>query len=229
VPSSIVLIAAPDLLPALEARIGGGPDELLTFADADALRALQAILQRRPRLIALEKQFAATPRGAALVTRIKADPGLATTELRIVSKDGDGAAPPGAKMAPAPPVPASVGAIPTVISATAVAPPLDTRGTRRSKRIALASGVGAVVDGNAVTLVDISSHGAQVLSTAVLKPNQRVRVVISDESGVIRANATVAWASFEIPAKSGPRYRAGLEFIDAEPTQFEAYAARHRG
>jgi len=226
VPSSIVLIAAPDLLPALEARIGGGPDELLTFADADALRALQAILQRRPRLIALEKQFAATPRGAALMTRIKADPGLATTELRIVSKDGDGAAPP---PAPAPPVPASISSIPTVISATAVAPPLDTRGTRRSKRIPLAAGVGAVVDGNTVTLVDISSHGAQVLSTVVLKPNQRVRVVISDESGAIRANATVAWASFEIPAKSGPRYRAGLEFIDAEPTQFEAYAARHRG
>jgi hypothetical protein len=228
VPSSIVLIAAPDLLPALEARIGGGPDELLTFADADALRALQAILQRRPRLIALEKQFAATPRGAALMTRIKADPGLATTELRIVSKDGDDAAPRGAALSAAPPVPASLRAIPGAVSATVVAPPLDTRGTRRSKRILLASGVGAVVDGNAVTLVDISTHGAQVLSTAVLKPNQRVRVVISDESGVIRANATVAWASFEIPAKSGPRYRAGLEFIDAEPTQFEAYAARHR-
>jgi len=228
VPSSIVLIAAPDLLPALEARVGAGPDELLTFADVDALRALQAILQRRPRLIALEKQFAATPRGAALVTRIKADPGLATTELRIVSKDGDGVAPPAAKPA-TPPVPASLGVVTGVVSATAVAPPLDTRGTRRAQRIPIADGVSAVVDGNTVALVNLSSFGAQVLSTAVLKPNQRVRVVISDESGTIRANATVAWASFEIPSKSGPRYRAGLEFIDAEPTQFEAYAGRHRG
>ena len=121
VPSSIVLIAAPDLLPALEVRVGGGPDELLTFADVDALRALQAILQKRPRAIVLEQQFAATPRGAALVTRIKADPGLATTELRIISKDGDGAPPKAAP--PAVPVPLAVGAVPTAVSVTAVAPP----------------------------------------------------------------------------------------------------------
>jgi hypothetical protein len=227
VPSSIVLIAAPDLLPALEVRVGGGPDELLTFADVDALRALQAILQKRPRAIVLEQQFAATPRGAALMTRIKADPALATTELRIISKDGDGAPP--KPSPPAAPLPLAVGSVPTAVSATAVAPPLDTRGTRRAQRIPIAAGVEAVVDGNTVTLVNVSTFGAQVLSTAVLKPNQRVRVVFSDEAGVIRANATVAWASFEIPAKSGPRYRAGLEFIDAEPTQFEAYASRHRG
>jgi len=226
VPSSIVLIAAPDLLPALEARVGGGADELLTFADVDALRALQAILQKRPRVIVLEQQFAATPRGAALVTRIKADPGLASTELRIIARDGGSGGP--APALPATPTPVSLGPMPSAVSATAVAPPLDTRGTRRGQRIAIAAGIEALVDGNSVGLINLSSHGAQVLSAAVLKPNQRVRVVLSDQAGVIRANATVAWASFEIPSKGGPRYRAGLEFIDAEPTQFEAYASRHR-
>ena len=32
----------------------------------------------------------------------------------------------------------------------------------------------------------------------------------------MRFNAIVAWASFEIPPKIGPRYRAGIEFIDAD-------------
>ena len=32
----------------------------------------------------------------------------------------------------------------------------------------------------------------------------------------MRCQAVVAWASFEMPPDSGPRYRAGLQFIDAD-------------
>ena len=85
-----VLIAAPDLLPALTERTGAvNDDEVLAFSDADALRALEAIINRRPHTVALERQFAATPRGAALINRIKADPALLGSELRIVSHDSD--------------------------------------------------------------------------------------------------------------------------------------------
>ncbi|MEO7272240.1 MAG: hypothetical protein ABIX28_09595, partial [Vicinamibacterales bacterium] len=62
--SAAVVIAASNLMPALSARLAD-EGELLTFADTEPIQALQAILERQPRLIVLERLFAATPRGAA--------------------------------------------------------------------------------------------------------------------------------------------------------------------
>ena len=72
-----------------------------------------------------------------------------------------------------------------------------------------------MVDGNAATLVDLSVVGAQVISVTILKPNQRIRMSIAEGKKPLRFSAGVAWASFEL-AKTGPRYRAGIEFFDAE-------------
>src|SRR5688500_1087647 len=63
--------------------------ELVTFSDTEPIQALQAILEQRPRLIVLERLFAATPRGAALINRIKTDPQLAQSEVRVMSHTGD--------------------------------------------------------------------------------------------------------------------------------------------
>jgi PilZ domain len=76
-------------------------------------------------------------------------------------------------------------------------------------------GVDVVIDGNVATLVDLSVIGAQVVSPTILKPNQRVRISISEGNKPLRFSAAVAWASFELAA-TGPRYRAGLEFFDAD-------------
>ena len=84
-----VLIASADLLPALKQRSWVATGELLTFADEEALRALEEIIKRRPQTVALERQFAATPRGAALINRIKADPALNASELRVVAHDSE--------------------------------------------------------------------------------------------------------------------------------------------
>ena len=35
----------------------------------------------------------------------------------------------------------------------------------------------------------------------------------------------MAWASFEIPPNGGPRYRAGIEFLDADGSAVDAYIA----
>ena len=80
-----VLIAAPEHLPALKEH---GFAEALAFADGDALKALEAITREKPPVVALEKLFAATSRGAALIKRIKADPSLTGCEIRIVAHDG---------------------------------------------------------------------------------------------------------------------------------------------
>jgi hypothetical protein len=188
-----------------------------TFSEADALRALEMITRKRPNIVALEKAFAATTRGAALINRIKADPKLASCEIRIVATDG------GYSRVPAAPAPARTeGAAVAVVVPAAPAAPLDQRGTRRAPRVRIVEGVDVVIDGNNAALVDLSVIGAQVVSATILKPNQRVRMSIADGKRPLRFNAGVAWASFEL-ARTGPQYRAGIEFFDAEPAAVQKF------
>ena len=74
-----------------------------TFSDHEALEALEAITSRRPSVIAFERLFAATSRGAALINRIKADPALHRAEIRVVSHDGSLLARVSARVGTAPP------------------------------------------------------------------------------------------------------------------------------
>jgi hypothetical protein len=223
-----VLIASADVLPALREQGGIGEGEILAFADVEALRALETITIRKPAVVALERMFASTPRGAALITRIKADPSLKHAEIRVVAAD-DGVARSGGHRSPGP---RASGELDAIAAAAAAAPaavpvqPLDQRGTRRAPRFKVNGHVTIIVDGNQATLIDISTIGAQVLSSAVLKPNQRLRIGLNDEYGDIRLRASVAWASFEI-SPSGPRYRAGIAFLESNPG-LEAYIARHK-
>jgi hypothetical protein len=210
-----VLIAASDLLPSLKPRFAGDASEIAAFADTEALRALEVITTRRPGLVLLERKFASTTRGSALINRIKADPSLSGTEIRVVPPESDTDAPaPAAKGSPeaAPPLPPQG---------------LDYRGTRRAPRHRIAAGTEIQIDGGRGLLVDLSLIGAQLIMPSVLKPNQRVRVTLTDAAGAVRCNATVAWAAYEIP-RGGPRYRVGLEFVDADPMAVEAFIGRHK-
>src|SRR4030095_10303656 len=83
-----VSIAALNLTPSLTERLAD-EGEILTFADTEPIQALQTILEQRPRLIVLERLFAATPRGAALINRIKTDPQVSQAEIRVMSHTGD--------------------------------------------------------------------------------------------------------------------------------------------
>jgi hypothetical protein len=227
-----VLIGGTDLLPALKERAAAFEGELLSFTDADALLALEAITKRKPRIVALERLFAATPRGAALINRIKADPSLEQVEIRVISHDSDYSRVLPRTAGPAAPAAESTGgggtaAATATPAATVAAPPLDQRGTRRAPRYKIAAKVEVLVDRNPTTLIDLSTIGAQVVSATILKPNQRVRVELTDDLGQVRFNAAVAWASFEIPPKSGPRYRAGLAFVDADTSGVDAFRIRH--
>jgi hypothetical protein len=215
--SCTVLIGGDKLLPALKERTHE-PGDLVAFSDADTLHALEVILRRRPRVVALERLFAATPRGAALINRIKADQTLLDTEIRVIAHDSD-------HMRVSPRAVTE----PTVILADDPGPvPLDHRGTRRAPRFKVAGTFGALLDGNAASLIDLSTLGAQVVSSVVLRPNQVVRMAISDDHDSVRFNAAVAWASFEIPPNSGPRYRAGIKFIDADPGLVGGFCRRHK-
>jgi len=217
--SATVLIAAPEHLPLLKER--SDLSDALAFSDMDALQALDTITRQRPSLVALERLFAATSRGAAFINRIKADPALASCEIRIVAHDSAYSRVSSRKPGEAPPAvaPAAVAEPPPAPPAPPAAPapnPLDQRGTRRAPRYKVSENVEVLVDGNPATLIDLSLVGAQVLSATTLRPNQRLRMTLPDPTRPIRFSAGVAWAAFEMP-KGGPRYRAGIEFYDAEP------------
>ncbi len=217
-----MLIGSADLLPALKERTREG-GELLAFSEADALAALETILKRRPPVVALERLFAATPRGAALINRIKADPALVDTEIRVIAHDSDHMRV-SARLRPQEPEADA----PEIVVEPPEVQGLDQRGTRRAPRFKVAGMFGALLDGNAATIVDISTIGAQVVSSVMLKPNQVVKMAISDDHASLRFNAAVAWASFEIPPNSGPRYRAGIKFVDADQGAVGGFCRRHK-
>jgi len=213
-----IVIGAAHLLKALKERAGGG-DDILTFSDSDPIGALEAITARRPQVIALERLFAATSRGAALINRIKADPSLEASEIRIVSHDSSYS-----RVSPRRAEPAAVPA-----AAAPAAPPvaLDYHGTRRAPRFRMVEGTSGQIDGAPAVVIDLSRIGAQVMTKGALKPAQRIRFALVDDAGAVRIAATVAWASFEIP-KAIPRYRAGLEFREAEAKAIKAFCKRHK-
>jgi hypothetical protein len=207
--SSTVLIASPEYLSALKER-----EELAgatAFTDGDALRALDAITRQRPQVVAVERMFAASSRGAALINRIKADPSLGACEIRIVAHDTEYSRVSPRRNGDAG---ASTSAV-AVAEAPAAPAPLDQKGTRRAPRYKITEGVELQIDGNPATVIDLSLVGAQVVSPTILKPNQRVRISFVNGARPVRFSAAVAWASFEIP-KGGPRYRAGIEFFDPD-------------
>ena len=166
--------------------------------------------------------LAATSRGAALINRIKADPKLSSCEIRIVAHDSPYSRVPGGSPAESTADSTAEGAAVAVAAPAPAGASLDQRGTRRAPRFRIVDGVEVKMDGNTATLVDLSLVGAQVVSPTILKPNQRLRMSLVDGKKPIRFSAGVAWAFFEL-AKTGPRYRAGIEFFDAEADAVEKF------
>jgi hypothetical protein len=228
-----VVIAATSLMPSLREQLDA-EGELMTFSDTEPIQALQAILEQRPALIILERLFAATPRGAALINRIKTDASLAHAEVRVMSHTGDYARVVARPSAPPPDAPEPVGAAGTAVATAPVTTaeatrPVDWHGTRRAQRFRLRDGVELQLDGNTASVVDLSTLGAQVLSQTVLRPNQKVRVSIPNDDFVMRFRGAVAWAKFELSrGDAPPRYRAGVEFADADSQAIDSFCARNR-
>jgi hypothetical protein len=234
-----VVIAASNLMPSLQQRLADD-GELLVFPDTEPIQALQAILEHRPSLIVLERLFAATPRGAALINRIKNDPQLGHAEVRVMSHTGDYARVVSKGTGAPAPSTSSAGTDggaateeaenPAVTAVSAVPPrPLDWHGTRRAQRHRIRDGVEIQLDGNPARVVDLSQVGAQVLSATILRPNQKVRVSVPNDDFVMRFRGSVAWAKFELPQPSEPpRYRAGVEFMDADASAVESFCEKNK-
>ncbi len=204
-----VVIATADVLPAVEARVSALGGDILSFNETQAIAALDAIVTRKPAVVAFERMFAMTPRGAALINRIKADSKLTATEVRVVAHDSDYS-----RVSPRRKADAQKA--------------LDQTGTRRAPRFRLEEKTGISVDGRSGLIIDLSTIGAQLVSPAAVKPHQELRLILTDAAGNVKVTGKVVWASFEIPPNSGPRYRGGVEFVDADTLAVDAFIQRHR-
>ena len=150
----------------------GAPDlegEVLRLDDSGTQDALQEILKRRPDVVTLDHEFAASARGVSLIERIREDPVLAGAEIVVALADGQ-LYRFGSRGATAP--------IPD-------APRRKEAGkTRRAPRVPIRPDVHIRIDGKEARLVDLSVLGAQVLTSTVVRPAERVRVVMPDGRAV---------------------------------------------
>jgi len=221
-----VIVGAPELHDALR-QLVSGDGEVLIYSDKQPLEALETITNRQPQVVVIERLFAVTSRGAALINRIKSDPALSGAEIRVVAHDGTYARVSPRRSAPAQPAHAAASEGTAVETVAPPAAGLDYRGTRRAARFRMAEGTEAQVDGAPAGIIDLSTLGAQILSRAPLKPAQPIRIVLADAHGMVRFSGSVAWVSFEMPS-GVTRYRAGVKFTNADAKAVEAFRKRHK-
>jgi hypothetical protein len=210
----VILIAAPELIPALRERVGGDGG-VLTFADSDPVRAMEAIAAARPPVVALERLFAASPRGAALIARIKDDRSLDAVEIHIISHDSDyKRISPRRRDAPPRKAPARSARV-------------FDGGTRRWPRFKMKESADATVNGRPARLVDLSPGGAQLVAPESLRARQSVSVGLGSAGRALVLAGTVVWARIELSRK-GPATRIGIAFTEPDAAPLLAFLDAYR-
>jgi PilZ domain len=188
---------------------------IAVFSDTESLQALEAIERHPPRMVTLDSTFAATSRGAMMVTRLKTEPSLSGIDLRMLIEDET--------------------KVPLILSQAVTSPakallqtsrPLDRAGTRQAARFSMGRRE-VMVNGEHGHLVDLSVTGAQVFASIRLSPAQSVRLTLLDESTETRCQGIVRW-SVAVPSGAAVHYRAGVQFISPDSTRLSAFCSQHR-
>ena len=200
------------------------PQSILYFSDANLASAIGTIRAHSPCRIALDTQFAHTGNGRAFADKLES-PALTGSEVFIVSFANG-------RWSMDPIEVSSDSAIRSATLSAAVIAVADLNvslNTRRVPRFLVMDPRAAMVDGKKTSLIDMSVMGAQVISAPVLRPNQRLRIALPDESDtILQVTAHIAWSAFEnSKAMPAPFYRAGMEFTDASAQLLEDYCRRH--
>jgi len=206
-----LFIGSESLLAAWNAR-AKTVDTVIPVAHTDLSRALEMIGSRRPDVVVIEQAVAASGSGSALMARLHNERYERGIEIRLLPAER------AADLMSSEP-----GDVHPQVWLSVLAEPLPARPQRRAARVRARDDEQALIDGAPVALLDVSSNGLQVRSTIVLRPQQRVRVVLPPERGSVKTAAVVAWSTFEIGPT--PHYRAGLAFTRAIPDIVDAAKA----
>lgn len=211
--TTAVIIVRPEHLVSVKKRLSTA-EHLAVFSEADLLSVQDTILANPPDLLIMQTAFAATSRGASLVTALKSGAREHGTAVRVLIEDEVKS--------------------PLLLSHTELTPgdailetsrPLDRAGTRQAARYPM-NRRDIVVNGQPGQLIDLSVSGAQVQVAARLRPMKVVRLAVTGRTGDIRLQGTVAWA---IAMQSGSliHYRAGIEFVSPNQKWLSAYCAAY--
>jgi hypothetical protein len=174
-------------------------DESIAIFDAsEAPPPVHVIEATAGMLLLVERTFAEDPAGMDFLERFReASP---TTEIRVFT-EAVGGLPTALEQPPT---------HPSHIGLRAASQPLRHTPGRRARRVNMPPETTAIVNGVMVRLVNISEHGAQVLSPEILKPGEHVHARLPDTP---RRRAVVVWSMFEMLRETQrPGYRAGLAF-----------------
>src|SRR5688572_15457207 len=198
-----LLIGSEPLLAAWNAR-ARSVETVIPIAHTDLSQALEMIGSKRPEVVVIEQAVAASGSGSALMARLHNERYERGIEIRLLPAER------AADLMSSEP-----GDVHPQVWLSVLAEPLPARPQRRAARVRAREDEQALIDGTAVTLLDVSSNGVQVRSTIVLRPQQRIRLVMPPERGAVKTAAVVAWSTFEIGPT--PQYRAGIAFLRAIP------------
>jgi hypothetical protein len=213
--SSVIVIARAEQVAGLRKRFAADWTVRL-FSDAEALKALAAVLGQAPRILALDRTFAATARGAALVRQVKSEQHESATEIRVLAEDQDHQ-----------PLILST-RIASAESVMRASHPLDYCGTRRALRFDVVHDVQLAVNGERGRLVNLSFAGAQLMLPVRIRPEEALRLTLTEaaaEDGT-RVRGVVAWCTVE-PTGPVMIYRAGVSFTDADTRRLEDLCIRY--
>ena len=217
--SPVVLIASSEVVGGLKTQqdlLKG----ILLFADADITHAFEAIRHDHPSLVVLQCDLLATPRAKELIGRIRTDPDATVSQLQIrMTSDVHDYVQLVSRRKQA--------GLDAALAVPGDPLPPEYEDHRWARRFQTHGGVYVQVAGTAARISDLSYTGAQVVVPTVLRPNQQVRVLITDDSHVLRLAATVVRVSLEPShdAATPPECRAGLAFIDVDREAFDAFCA----
>jgi hypothetical protein len=198
-----LFIGSEPLLEAWNAR-AKAVETVIPVAHTDLSRALEMIGTRRPEVVVIEQAVAASGSGSALMARLHNERYERGIEVRLLPAER------AADLMSSEP-----GDVHPQVWLSVLAEPLPSRPQRRAARVRARDDEQALIDGAPVMLLDVSANGLQVRSSIVLRPQQRVRVVLPPERGSVKTAAVVAWSTFEIGPT--PQYRAGIAFTRAIP------------
>ena len=208
-----IVIVRPEHLVSVRKQLASA-DFMAVISEADLLLMQDNLLAQPPEVLVLHSAFAATSRGASLVSALKAKPRDTGTAVRVFIEDEVKS--------------------PLILLETALSPvealletsrPLDRAGTRQAARYPMDRRA-LSINGDPGQLIDLSVSGAQVQTAIRLRPLKVARLVLQDATGDLRLQGTVAWA-IAMPSGGSIHYRAGVEFVNPDKKQLAMFCTVH--
>ena len=208
-----IVIVRPEHLVSVEKRLSE-TNVVSVVSEADLIQFHDTLLERPPEVLVMHSAFAATSRGAMLVSGLKAKPRETGTAVRVFIEDEVKA-----------PLLLSEKELPAVDALLETSRPLERAGTRQAARYPM-NRRDVVVNGEPGQLIDLSVSGAQLQSPARLRPLKLVRLVVPGGSADLKLQGTVAWA-IAVPTAGAIQYRAGIEFVNPDKKKLKAFCETH--